>query len=75
MGATPLFKDTDGNDTEINRVQGISITQVSNGWIITTGYEDEDEITEVFNSNLEAVNAIVESMGLNQELTVKSKKA
>lgn len=75
MGATPLFKDTDGNDTEINRVQGISITQVSNGWIITTGYEDEDEITEVFNSNLEAVNAIIESMGLNQELTVKSKKA
>lgn len=75
MGATPLFKDTDGNDTEINRVQGISITQVSNGWIITTGYEDEDEITEVFNSNLDAVNAIIESMGLNQELTVKSKKA
>jgi len=75
MGATPLFKDTDGNDTEINRVQGINITQVSNGWIITTGYEDEDEITEVFNSNLEAVNAIIESMGLNQELTVKNKKA
>jgi len=66
------FKD--GDDGGFTPFESITIKHVSNGWMITTSYEDGEEVTEVFdidgkdNGDLQAVKAIIESMGLENSI-------
>lgn len=68
------FKDEDG---EFESFDSINIKQASNGWVVTTSYEDGSEITEVFdndgsdNGDLQAVKAILESMGVEDKVKIK----
>ena len=82
MGAKELqfkttTKDGDGGDTEIEGLANINVKKVDNGWIINTEYDDADDVTEVFNNteqsdgNRKAIQAIIESMGLENEVFLK----
>jgi len=70
------FKDGDDGG-EFESFEAVTVRQVANGWMITTSYEDGSEVIEVFdndgsdNGDLQAVKAIIESMGL--DTTVKPK--
>lgn len=68
----------DGDDGgDIVRSESITIKSVSNGWVITTSFEDGEEVTEVFdtdgndNGNLQTIRCIIESMGLENEIKLK----
>lgn len=67
----------DGDDGGVVASENISIKPVDNGWIITTFFEDGDEVVEVFdndgadNGDLQAVQCILESMGLENKIKIK----
>jgi len=69
-------KDGDGDD-DVTLTDCIVIKAVSNGWCVTTIYEDGEDIIEVFdtdgtdNGNLQTIKCILTSMGLEQEIKVK----
>lgn len=73
----PYTKDGDGDDGEIISVEKIEISAVTNGWIVHTMYENGDEFVEVFdvdgvdNGNRQAVECIMESMGISHEIKLK----
>ena len=73
----PMTKDGDGGDGEIISVASITINSVDNGWIITTTFEDETEITEVYDvsgnddGNRQAVECVIDSMGLQNDIKIK----
>lgn len=73
----PSFKDGDGDDGEIVLLEKIEVSSVSNGWVIHSFYENGDEFVEVFDTdgtddgNRQAVQCIIESMGLDKEIKVK----
>ena len=68
----------DGDDGGIVAVETIIIRSADNGWIIETFYEDDSNFVEVFdndgkdNGNLQAVNCILQSMGLESEIKIRS---
>lgn len=69
-------KDGDGSE-EIVEFEYMTIAPTSNGWMITTVYNDGSEVIEAFdndgndNGNLQTIRAILESMGLQNEIKVK----
>lgn len=72
-----LTKDGDGDGGDFVQVEGIVIKSVSNGWVITTYFEGDEKVIEVFdtdgndNGNLQAIKCIIESMGIGDEIKIK----
>lgn len=72
-----LPKDGDGDDGEFTPTENINIKSVANGWMVTTSFEDGTEVVEVFdtdgndNGNLQTVQAVLESMGVEDEIKIK----
>ena len=73
-----VIKDGDGGGEEIVEIYNIVIGIASNGWVVTSLYDNEDEITEVFTvtgegtvGHKEAVQAIIESMGVQDLVKIK----
>ena len=70
-------KHSDGDDGGIVSTESIIIKSVDNGWIIETFFEDESIVVEVFdndgkdNGNVQALNCIVQSMGLESEIKLR----
>lgn len=69
-------KDGDGDDGNV-LTDSITIKPVLNGWIVTTTFENDEEVTEVFDvdgiddGNLQTVKCILDSMGLTQYIKIK----
>jgi ribonucleoside-diphosphate reductase alpha chain len=57
-------------------VINITISKVSNGWVITTYFEDDTEIVEVYDidgkddGNKQSIKCIIKSMGLENEVKI-----
>jgi len=73
-----VIKDGDGDDGGVISVTNVVISFASNGWIITTFYDNEEEIVEVFTitgegkiGHKETVQAIIESMGVQELVEIK----
>lgn len=70
------LKDKDEDDSYTS-VENIIIKKVSNGWLVVTTFDDDTEVTEVFdlgekdNGNLQAIKCIIASMGLENEIKIK----
>ena len=67
----------DGDDGGVVATETIIIRSADNGWIIETFFEDDSSVTEVFdndgkdNGNAQAVNCILQSMGLESEIKIR----
>ena len=67
----------DGDDGGVVATETIIIRSADNGWIIETFFEDDSSVTEVFdndgkdNGNIQAVNCILQSMGLESEIKIR----
>ena len=73
----PETPDKDGEEFEPTEIESVHIKKVLNGWIITSTYDNEEEVVEVFdisgtdNGHRQAILAIMESMGIQQEIKLK----
>lgn len=73
----PIIKDGDGEDGDKVYIDNIIIAMATNGWIITSVYDNDEDVTEVFNwesdkeANKKTILAIIESMGLQEEVKLR----
>jgi hypothetical protein len=76
LDLTYKLKEKDEDDSYVS-VDNIVIKKVSNGWLVATTFDDDTEVTEVFdlgekdNGNLQAIKCIIASMGLENEIKIK----
>jgi hypothetical protein len=65
-----------GGGGDFIEVINITISKVSNGWVITTYFEDDTEIVEVYDidgkddGNKQSIKCIIKSMGLENEVKI-----
>lgn len=69
----------DGDDGDNTPMDSVTVKSISNGWMITTTFDDGDDVVEAFDTDgkddgdLQTVKCILESMGLENKIKVSLK--
>ena len=66
----------DGDDEDFVEITSVVVQKSSNGWIVTTYFDDDSEIIESFDvggaddGDLQTIRCIAESMGLQDAVKI-----